>query len=280
MLNSIFKNLSHLPQFKGKLTILTKIYEIAPNSIERTLESKMIPGHKMSLLIADRIQRRMFIKKSHEPETEFHMQNNFLKAKTFLDIGANVGYFTMMAKAINPNMKIYSFEPNPNNVGQIKKNIQINDFSNIEVSSLCVSDAKGSVSFSVPPVNESGWGRITNNHLPLENFTTIRAEAISLDELDADNFFKIESPLFVKMDVEGNEYRILKGATNFIKKYQPTFCIELNEPCLKDCGTSSKEIIHHMKELGYECYYIHHDKLIKTDRAIDGYENLNYWFIQ
>lgn len=269
-----------MPQFKGKLTLLNKLYEINPLSIEETLNAQMIPGHKMRLLTADRIQRRMYIKKCHEPETEYHMRTYFLKAHTFLDIGANVGYFSMMAKAINANIKVYSFEPNPTNFQQLLINIEENNFSDIHVNSNCISDYIGTVSFSIPPINESGWGRITNENINANNFTKINSNSLTLDSLDAENFFHIKPPLFIKIDVEGNELRVLKGAISFIKKYQPIICIELNEPILNDCKTSSSEIIRFMKELNYSCYFINDKKLTQTNIAIEDYTNLNYWFIK
>ncbi|MCK6593739.1 MAG: FkbM family methyltransferase [Bacteriovoracaceae bacterium] len=99
----------------------------------------------MLLNINDRIQRRMFVKKSHEPETEIHLKNFLATSKSFLDIGANVGYFTLMAKATNPQIKVFSFEPNPNNVRKIEENISLNQFQDITLSSSCVSDMAGEV---------------------------------------------------------------------------------------------------------------------------------------
>lgn len=281
MINFSFELISQFPNFKGKLTLADKLYKLNPKSITTNKIGLMNPGHKMVLNINDRIQRRMFVKKSHEPETEIHLKKFLKNSKCFLDIGANVGYFTLMAKAINPDIAVYSFEPNPNNIKKIEENIKLNNFQNIELSSSCVSDAAGTVSFSVPPINESGWGRITNDHLPLDNFTHITTNAITLDQLMSENYFKNNTPDLVKIDVEGNEYKILKGAKEFLTKNSAILCIELNEPCLKDCGSSSQEIIQYLKNFGYKCYAIQNDdKIIEAHENEPHYKYLNYFFIK
>lgn len=279
MINQLYQLISTIPNFKGKLIISEKLFKTFQNNINQNQIATMQPGHKMSLYLPDRIQRRMFVKKSHEPETEIHLINFLKNSHCFLDIGANVGYFTMLAKSINPNIQVYAFEPNPNNVKKIKENIELNHFTDITITSDCLSNTLGEVSFSVPPLNESGWGRITNNHLPLENFTHIKAKTITLDSLIDNNFFNNNVPDLIKMDVEGNEFKILLGAKTFFQKFSPILCIELNEPCLIDCQTSSQEIIHFMKDLGYHAFAISDDnKLIEVQAADKNYRFLNYFF--
>lgn len=281
MINQFYSLFSQFPNFKGKLLISEKIFSVFKNKIELNQISQMQPGHKMSLFLPDRIQRRMFIKKNHEPETETHLIQFMKKSKCFLDIGANVGYFSLLAKSVNPNLKVYSFEPNPNNVKKINENIHINGFENIILTADCLSNALGEVSFSVPPINESGWGRITNDHLPLENFTHIKAKTITLDSLVQNNFFGEDIPDLIKIDVEGNEFKIIQGAKIFFEKFSPILCIELNEPCLKDCQTSSSEIINFMKQIGYKCMAISSaSELTEVQQAESNYRYLNYFFIK
>lgn len=281
MINFSFELISQFPNFKGKLTLADKLYHLNPNAITTNKIGKMQPGHQMLLNINDRIQRRMFVKKSHEPETEIHLKKLLSNAKCFVDIGANVGYFSLMAKAINPNIAVYSFEPNPNNIKKIEENIQLNHYQNITLSSSCVSDSAGTVSFSVPPIHESGWGRITNDHLPLDNFTHISTQAITLDQLMSENYFQHHTPDLIKIDVEGNEFKILKGGKEFLKNHSPILCVELNEPCLVDCGSSSDEIIQYLKSFGYKCYAIKNDdQIIEAHKNEPQYKYLNYFFIK
>ena len=81
MINFSFELISQFPNYKGKLTLADKLYQLNPKSITTNKIGLMSPGHQMVLNIDDRIQRRMFVKKSHEPETEIHLKN-FLKIQS------------------------------------------------------------------------------------------------------------------------------------------------------------------------------------------------------
>ncbi len=279
MMKNVFYSISRLPNFTGKLFLAEKIFHKCKNEISGDHTGLMSYGHMMALNLNDRIQRRMFVKHSHEPETEIVFEKYFKNSKCFVDIGANVGYFTLMGKSINPNLKIYSFEPNPNNVERLKKNLSLNKFKDVILSSHCVSDAKSEVTFAVPPENESGWGRIENDFLPLDNFKKITTQAVTLDALLQDGYFGSDRPDLLKVDIEGNEMKMILGAENFLKEFHPVICLELNEPCLKECNTSSEDIIYKLKTIGYDCFYINGSSLVKTDKAQSDYKFLNYFFI-
>jgi len=278
-MKEVFYSLSRLPNFKGKLFLAEKAFNAFKQEIKSDHTGLMSYGHLMSLNLQDRIQRRMFVKHCHEPETEKLFEKYFKDSKCFLDIGANVGYFTLMGKSINPKLKIYSFEPNPNNVERLRKNISLNKFNDVVVSSQCISDVNTEVTFAVPPENESGWGRIENDHLPLDNFKKITTQAVTLDSMLESDYFKNDIPDLLKVDIEGNEMKLINGGIKFLEKFHPVICLELNEPCLNESNTSSEEIISKLKSLNYECFYISGDKLLKTEKAIVNYKYLNYFFI-
>ncbi len=81
------------------------------------------------------------------------------------------------------------------------------------------------------------------------------------------------------MDIEGFEEKALRGAEKFLMKYKPILCIELNDPCLVENGSSSQKVMHFLNTLGYEGYRIDGDKLVKTSVPKEDYKFLNYFFI-
>lgn len=275
---NIFSALSSVPNFKGKLFLLENYYK---HFIKRagTYQGKTWTGVDLSLLMEDRIQRRIFIKKAHEPETEFHLLKFAENSKCFLDIGANIGYFSMMVAKKFPAVSVYSFEPNPNNLKKIEENRRLNKVENIKIMNMCVSDSPGEVTFAVPPENESGWGRIENEHLPLTNFTKVSARAETLDHLFETNTFNGMQPDLIKIDIEGAELKAFKGAEKMIKACKPVLCVELNEECLIDNKTTSQELMSLLLGWGYKACYIDGKDLRQTDKPVSGYMHLNYFFI-
>lgn len=278
MLQTLFSIFSSAPNFKGKLFLLERFYQLFLRETG-TLPSTTWTGVKLSLYMEDRIQRRMFIKKCHEYETEIHLLNFALKATGFIDIGANIGYMSLMIANRYPNMPVYAFEPNPNNLKRIEINKQLNNLSNININNLCISDTPDEVVFAVPPENESGWGRIDTLESSLDKFIKVTSKAETLDNLFHGGFFGDIKPNLIKIDIEGFEERALLGAREYIQKIKPVLCVELNEDCLVACNSSSIKIINLLVSWGYTAHYILNEQLVPTQVPIENYQYLDYFFL-
>ncbi|MCP4913979.1 MAG: FkbM family methyltransferase [Oligoflexia bacterium] len=280
-MSSILKAWSLLPNVKGKLWFGNKLYDVLGKNDPVV---KKVKNFSMKLNIEDRIQRRIFFKNGHEPETEVIFERFFRDASCFVDIGGNVGYFSLLAASVNPKIKVVAFEPLPQNISQFKENISLNPGfdQRIEIVEKCLSDEKGEVTFFVPPEGECGWGRMGSaddaNGEEHQDWPKISREALSLDEY-LSNHTELKPDVF-KIDVEGNEVKVIYGAVEYLKNNKvKAFCIELNEGALKEQGSSSEKIIGLMNELGYEAHYINGDQLSKTEKPVVGYIHLNYFFL-
>lgn len=277
MLNTFYDQMAKLPNFKGKLFLLEKYYHSFVK--EKSLKTLTWTGLKLDLYLQDRIQRRIFAKKSHELETERHILKFAKEATCFVDIGANIGYFSLMLAHKFPNLPVISFEPNPNNIHFLKKNIELNQLKNITLNEICLADKVGQVEFAVPPLNESGWGRIGGTSTPLKGFTKVIAKCETLDHMLEQGEFEKVKPSLLKMDIEGFEELALRGAESFLKKFKPILCIELNDPCLLENGSSSQNVMKYLSTLGYESFIINGEDLEKTSVPKEDYKFLNYFFI-
>jgi FkbM family methyltransferase len=275
----LLKAWSLLPNIKGKLWIGNKLYQLTGG---KQAETK-IRNFWMNLNLEDRIQRRIFLKKSHEPETEFIFEKFFKEAKCFFDIGGNIGYFSLLGSAINPDLQTYAFEPLPSNISTFKKNIELNKGFNerIHIVEKCLSDSSGEVTFFVPPDGECGWGTMDteeSNEETTSSWPKITREALTFDEFIEKN--PSIKPDLIKIDVEGSEINVLKGALNYLENNKVlAFCIELNEETLKAKNYSSQKVIDLMSSIGYVAHYISDNSLIKTDKPVSLNKDLNYFFI-
>ena len=133
---------------------------------------------------------------------------------TFFDIGANIGIYSLYTAANYPNSKIYSFEPEATNFSSLCLNIHSNNFFNILPYQIALSFKEGFENLHVALV-ESGAGAAAigknYSHLQLENRSFLQGiYTTTLDDL----VFKhgLETPNFIKIDVDGFELDILKGA--------------------------------------------------------------------
>lgn len=272
-MNSLLRLYSLLPNWRGKLFFGNKIFE-ATGTTKGTAIQSLLHKFSMELRLSDRMQRIIYIKRCHEPETTTALIPFLKNTRCFIDVGANVGYFSLLAKACNSECHVVSIEPLPQNLKQLHTNKRLNGFeSKFDVFDICISDTQGTTEFLIPPDEECGWGRIA--YKDLFDGHRIERRIDTLDRFVEQN--KIANVDMIKMDIEGFEMKALQGMHTILSNMQPVICIELNEPCLKDLGTSSAEIFDLLKKYYYNIFYIDTTgALHETENVVENYEYLNY----
>ncbi|QWH14660.1 FkbM family methyltransferase [Bacillus mycoides] len=129
------------------------------------------------------------------------------------DVGANIGNHTLyFSHTLNPK-KVYSFEPAKELFTVLEFNVQVNKLKNIEVFNCAVGKENGEAFLTYNPQNTG------SSNISLDGNEVVKI--VTLDKL------KIEKPDFVKIDVEGSEYDVIKGMKNILKASSPVLWIEV-----------------------------------------------------
>ena len=132
---------------------------------------------------------------------------------TVLDLGANIGYYTMLAASkVGPKGRIFAFEPFPDNASLIRASIKENCFYNVVVVEAAVSDHDGSSTFYLSPYYISEHS-LFDYHYSSGFHTSkksINVKVLTIDNYLGNNVGNIKAD-FIKMDIEGSETRALKG---------------------------------------------------------------------
>ena len=124
--------------------------------------------------------------------------------ETVVDIGANIGVFATYAATRAPGVKVLSFEPFPDNVFWLQKNVEESGLRNVSVTQKAVAGVLGSQCLRVDPSNWILHALASNGH----EGEGLRVECTSLDEImDANNIRRCD---LLKLDCEGSEYEILR----------------------------------------------------------------------
>jgi FkbM family methyltransferase len=172
------------------------------------------------------------------------------------DIGAWRGFFSGVM-ALAGASKVIAFEPLPDNISQLKKVIQLNPNLNISLIEAAVSDKSGTLEFLVMP--ETSMGKLVDSSFQsgIDGGKKLTINAVKLDDLIADNTISV--PAVMKIDVEGAELMVLKGAEKLLSDAKPTLFIEIHsrELC-KDCNSL-------LVKLGYQVL------VMETDNNPDGF---------
>ena len=156
---------------------------------------------------------------------EWGVKKFILKQKNefsvFIDVGACVGdYSILLAKK---NKQCFAFELVSDNFKTFQKNLELNDLQNkVKLFPYGLGDADYSASFTFDPIN-TGASRINK----VKKSTTEKAEIRKLDSLVDEMAIDKNEHIFVKLDVEGMEAEVIRGAFNFIMYYPHiTFIVE------------------------------------------------------
>jgi FkbM family methyltransferase len=147
---------------------------------------------------------------SYEAKLQKALAKEVKPGGVFYDIGANVGFHSLLAaKLIFPG-RVYAFEPVIANLSYLRTHLQLNDVQNVEIVDIAVSDTCGRAAF----VTE---GSRAMGHLQSGGDTTVRTD--TLDGLIQTNI--IAPPDYIKMDIEGSELRALHGAERCLSRFRP-----------------------------------------------------------
>jgi FkbM family methyltransferase len=221
---------------------------------EKDFKSKIVGGSLMLLRVNDWVQKNLFLYGIYEKkEIEFWM--NFVKNKNVIfDIGANVGYFSIVASKLVDKKEgiIYSFEPISHTYDRAYLNIKLNGYTNINLFKKAISDKNDKIEINIGNAENWGMSSITN-HDYLSGKTEV-VETISLDSFVEQ--YKIKNIDIIKIDIEGSEIFAIKGMQSVLSKIRPVILIEILENNLSKVNSSKEEIFEIFYSNKYTPYLI------------------------
>lgn len=172
-----------------------------------------------------------------EPETAAAIREHLRAGDCFVDIGANAGYFSLLAASIvGPEGRVLAFEPNPEARAILLRNIARSGYRNIEVSPACCTDSPGRVKLFLNRSHNSGGCSMSSGNAG-SNI------AVEVDAVRADSEIGRlpKPPAVVKIDTEGAEALVLRGMAETLRA-QPAIILEIDERLLQGMGSSSEEV--------------------------------------
>lgn len=208
------------------------------------------------------VTKNMFYNGLDDYEFNWLFSNLAENAECFLDVGANIGLYTVMAAKINPTIEIHAFEPGKGAVYYLKENIKLNRISNVHVHELAMSDQDAQLEFheaSHPKfpwlehnLNGSSSLQATHGRLKTENY---KVEVCRLTTfLKQNNIISFD---LIKLDTEHNEHLILADSSEILQGNRPLIMIEIYPEIAHKC----QETLHTWTDYNY--YQVRHPKLIE-----------------
>jgi FkbM family methyltransferase len=216
------------------------LFEAAPLHFASTVTMKLLPGD----VISDCIAFTGF----YEPFFSKWVQKTARQeGGVFVDVGANLGYFSLLWAGHHEQNRVVAFEASPRNVDFLQHNIRENKLADqIEVRSCAIGASVGKMAFDLGPADQTGWGGFSPG--------TKNPRAITVDVVPLDDALSHLSEIQVlKIDIEGVDFWALKGAQRLLREHRIRHVWwEENKPRMRILGISPSEPLAFMRSIGYE----------------------------
>jgi len=227
-----------------------KLYNI--NNLQKKIKIKLF-NH--SFFIPKTIRNAYIIMRTEEEEEEIELlHKKFLEPSTYIDVGSNIGYWTFSRNhVLKGNIKFFCFEPSKFNFKYLKLNLY--KLKNVRLINSGLSNKSETGTLSFPYWEKRRFSESQNTGLlSLHGDSNILSENVELITLD--NYFRnqdFNKGIFIKIDAEGHEYKILQGSKKFLSRdLNITVQLEINAKNeIAINNDNSNMSIKLLKELGY-----------------------------
>jgi FkbM family methyltransferase len=213
---------------------------------------------KMVLVPYEFVDRQIFIFNEYEPEIVRALNLILKEGDNFLDIGANIGYMSLVASAkVKTFGHVYAFEAFPEMADRLKQNVELNHRSNITIYSSAVSNRIEMVSFYPNYDGNSGMSSMLKGN----GRKKIDVPALTIDSL----LNELPPITLIKMDIEGAEGSALEGMVNLILRDTPVIIMELTDEYLGMMGSSAEKVVNKIRSFDYTVWeLVDHLKFISS----------------
>jgi FkbM family methyltransferase len=173
--------------------------------------------------------------------------SHLVDKKVFVDIGANIGWYSLMAAHHSPDLIVHAFEPGDLANKYLSMNVQRNKLGGrIHINKSAVCEHTGTVRFTNNKI-----GHALNYVCPSQSkmINTIEVESVTLDDyVRTNNLAQVD---YIKCDVEGAEYGVLLGALETLNRFNPILFLEVDDTWMLRYGTNAEELFTLLSKAGY-----------------------------
>lgn len=187
-----------------------------------------------------------------------------------IDAGANIGFFTLlMSKIVGPEGMVLAFEPDEPAFEALESNVGLNDVNNVALARHALWESDANMTF---------WPASVTGYSSFVHYGDISLDAKPLVARSLDSLLGQQQPDFIKIDCEGADGKILKGAEQILRRGVRGVTVEFNFYLMGVLGLKDQEIRGYMKSLGYDCFVLdegYTPTLLPTDCQLAAYTDKN-----
>jgi len=255
-----------------------KYFLKAANSLgiaNKTYKKRLHDSFYMLLNPTEHIQQQLFWYGYYEKEVGELLKRVVKPGDVFLDLGANIGYFSLLVAHDSPSVKVISFEPVAGLFQNMNNNVSLNNIKNISTINAAVGEINEEKELFVSAPDNLG---MSSFHQP-ENFSgkTERVRVVTID-----NWFKtagLSEIDIIKLDIEGSELAALKGMKEVLQQQKPVLIVEINPGTLSMFNLKPSDIYDHLKQFHFEGFLILENAKLEQVDPVEIKQTTNIFFI-
>lgn len=206
-------------------------------------------GFRFLVRADEDLGRDLFFFHEYEPREIAYILRNLREADICVDIGANVGVYTVLLAATASQGTVHSFEPAAFHFRVLELNVLANRVSNAILNNCAIGDGSDDVEFYV--AQDGGFSStLDTGRKPIVDKMNVKMTTLDLYCSQA----RLPRVDVLKVDVEGGEFRVLQGAKELLsdhKRKPRLVMLELYEPMLRRFGVGISDVVSLMKNYGY-----------------------------
>ncbi|MBA3725277.1 MAG: FkbM family methyltransferase [Armatimonadetes bacterium] len=237
--------------------------------VDEEIQVPLLGDGNMIINPADGVSYEIYMRGSYEHDTLQQVKKMLWPGMTFFDIGAHFGQFTIVgAAAVGDKGAVHSFEPGPIQFDFLTRNSKLNCLDNTTLNNIALGEEEGEMGFVVPSLRDLG-----QSHFAFRGPGTRTVKVTTLDHYCEE--LGIKSIDAMKVDVEGAEMQVFRGASNLLANFPPAAIFYESIDILnKNFGHSSAETHELLESYGYAVNVLNGRKFIPVPGGErDGYSD-------
>lgn len=213
----------------------------------------VVPWHRdtfLELTLSNDTSQQIFVAGCNEPNELTWLAEVLRPGMTFVDAGANEGLFTTLAaRCVGATGRVVACEPSSREFARLTRNLQLNSLTNVDALQVALADDEGEASLHIAQNRHAGLNSLGT---PCYATAVQGTETVRLRTLEAVcRELAIERVDVMKIDVEGAEAALLRGAEPIIRRDRPAILLEVNDEALSHQGSSATAVLDWLESAGY-----------------------------
>jgi FkbM family methyltransferase len=206
------------------------------------------PGLWMKVNARDLIQQTVLLEGVWDPSLTGFIESSLGPGDVFIDVGAHVGYFTLLAsRQVGPAGAVLSIEPNPLALSQLEQNVARSHLPNVLVEHTACGDSTDRVRLHLHTESNSSMASLSSANAT--GGLAVEVPCTTLDQLiRRRGLTRVD---LVKIDVEGAELAVLRGMSTIMRELRPVIVLELEPHLLQGFATTRDAIVRFLADSDY-----------------------------